>query len=610
MDGSEQVRADRREIEEFPWLEVVSEILPCSHFSNHDGWCFCVALRDVEAVPEKFRSTQWWVIVDRIYPWGDVHVRPAVQGGIAETYPHQRFNYPPQPPSSPIPWQTGSLCLHDPSWSHGQQSLTEEPIGQSGRVRWLVERLLGWVHASASEQWFKPGERFEMPDFPLFDRRAAPFLYIEDATTFSTWQSAMGTCGLFRCQRWGSATLLWKFWDQHGSVRYQPAWRQTIAQANEEPILGIWVVIRDPPVLKPWRVPRTADELANVLVQSGFDMSLISRRKDLREAFARKQLPIALGFPISDQHGDPPDRLAWQVCVEELGFDRLLRRHPHRHTERLQAWWAGPARVVKWHPTENMSPARFHSRGLLPDVLRGKRVAVIGCGSLGSNLAESLVRGGVSHLTLIDSDYFESANLVRHSLDGQALGKHKVEALCRRLSLVSPTCVLNGAALQLDEVLQQKILPLQEEYDLIVDATASDEVRWLLGSFQAKATTWFMRLEFTAGVSQGYLTLGRGVRLNVEQAIAGRQAFHQTDVAAQARQPEPVAMEDIGCWSEVFPARHSRVAMMAQMLWEDALAKMAVETNVEVTHHLVRHQPMQGARMHDWCLWSWSSQSV
>ena len=46
-------------------------------------------------------------------------------------------------------------------------------------------------------------------------------------------------------------------------------------------------------------------------------------------------------------------------------------------------------------------------------LLRGKSVAVIGCGGLGGHLIELLARIGVGHIRAVDGDQFEASNLNR-----------------------------------------------------------------------------------------------------------------------------------------------------------------------------------------------------
>src|SRR6266571_6868288 len=48
--------------------------------------------------------------------------------------------------------------------------------------------------------------------------------------------------------------------------------------------------------------------------------------------------------------------------------------------------------------------------------LQESRVAIVGCGALGSAQAELLARAGVGFLRLIDRDYIEWSNLQRQTL--------------------------------------------------------------------------------------------------------------------------------------------------------------------------------------------------
>lgn len=72
------------------------------------------------------------------------------------------------------------------------------------------------------------------------------------------------------------------------------------------------------------------------------------------------------------------------------------------------------------------------------DAVIGKRVAIIGCGSMGSKVAASLVRCGVSHFLLFDGDIVKPGNLVRNELDWFAVGAHKVDGVLQRLRAINP----------------------------------------------------------------------------------------------------------------------------------------------------------------------------
>jgi hypothetical protein len=68
--------------------------------------------------------------------------------------------------------------------------------------------------------------------------------------------------------------------------------------------------------------------------------------------------------------------------------------------------------------------------------LASKKVAVIGCGSLGSKVAVSLARSGLGAFLLVDDDLMLPENLVRHDLDYEDVGHHKTDVVARRIQLV------------------------------------------------------------------------------------------------------------------------------------------------------------------------------
>lgn len=70
--------------------------------------------------------------------------------------------------------------------------------------------------------------------------------------------------------------------------------------------------------------------------------------------------------------------------------------------------------------------------------LKSSKVAVCGCGGLGSNLALILARVGVGNLHLIDFDSVDCTNLNRQNYFISDLGEPKIEALKRQISQINP----------------------------------------------------------------------------------------------------------------------------------------------------------------------------
>lgn len=66
------------------------------------------------------------------------------------------------------------------------------------------------------------------------------------------------------------------------------------------------------------------------------------------------------------------------------------------------------------------------------------RIHIIGCGSVGSTLAENLVRCGLTKITLWDFDKVEAHNIVNQMFRQQDVGKLKAEALKDILIDINP----------------------------------------------------------------------------------------------------------------------------------------------------------------------------
>lgn len=66
------------------------------------------------------------------------------------------------------------------------------------------------------------------------------------------------------------------------------------------------------------------------------------------------------------------------------------------------------------------------------------RIHIIGCGSVGSTLAENLARCGVTKMTLWDFDKVEAHNVCNQMFRQQDIGKLKVEALKDILTDINP----------------------------------------------------------------------------------------------------------------------------------------------------------------------------
>lgn len=66
------------------------------------------------------------------------------------------------------------------------------------------------------------------------------------------------------------------------------------------------------------------------------------------------------------------------------------------------------------------------------------RIHIIGCGSVGSTVAENLARSGVTKMTLWDFDKVEAHNLANQMFRQKDVGRPKIEALADMLAEINP----------------------------------------------------------------------------------------------------------------------------------------------------------------------------
>lgn len=114
------------------------------------------------------------------------------------------------------------------------------------------------------------------------------------------------------------------------------------------------------------------------------------------------------------------------------------------------------------------------------DALANRTVLVVGCGAIGSAVAEHLVRSGVGSVRVVDRDVVEERNLpvqVLYSEQDVALGALKAEAAASRLQGVNADCVVEGVVA---DFAPSNALRLSAGADLLVDGADNLETKFLL----------------------------------------------------------------------------------------------------------------------------------
>ena len=117
-----------------------------------------------------------------------------------------------------------------------------------------------------------------------------------------------------------------------------------------------------------------------------------------------------------------------------------------------------------------------------------QRVIIFGVGGVGSWCAESLVRSGIRHLTIVDSDLVCITNVNRQLMaTTQTVGQVKVEALKERLLTINPDAEITA----LQQIFSEETADSfqLDTYDYIIDAIDSlkDKATLILLACQTQA---------------------------------------------------------------------------------------------------------------------------
>lgn len=140
-----------------------------------------------------------------------------------------------------------------------------------------------------------------------------------------------------------------------------------------------------------------------------------------------------------------------------------------------------------------------------------KRVAVVGTGSVGSKVAECLIRSGVNRLTLVDGDVLLPGNLERHVLDWGDVGFRKVRGLKRRLLRIVPGADIDVVDVNLNWQRSSQTHAWQvssiANCDVVVDATGDPATALFLAAVAEANGRAFVSIEVFEGGLGGLVAI-------------------------------------------------------------------------------------------------------
>jgi molybdopterin/thiamine biosynthesis adenylyltransferase len=107
--------------------------------------------------------------------------------------------------------------------------------------------------------------------------------------------------------------------------------------------------------------------------------------------------------------------------------------------------------------------------------LAGKKIGVIGVGSGGGFVAQSLAMSGVGQFVLVDDDVLEETNIVRHVADRRDLGHHKAEAVAQLIHQRNPVAKVDIRVGRIEQHMD-----VLDDLDLLIVGVDGEQSKYII----------------------------------------------------------------------------------------------------------------------------------
>lgn len=511
------------------------------------------------------RETEWYILADPIYPWGDIDVHPAKIRGIELTFPHQGYNGWGDPKTS---WRQGKVCLSTGVRSLGRYGYDTEPLDAPNRLRWHVQRALAWLSAASRGDLIEAGDPFELPDFAItsLDLMIA---FSESQESLCAWQTVVeqvGLADLAVLPAQGAPRVVLRFSSLEGRRIMELTWGAWIRSAPVRTERALWVRLPGVPVIPPWQSAQTWKELVRACAQQDVNLEerILTAARFLRDG---KRHVVLVGFPVPATIGGPNQVMHWQpFLLPQLSSGKQtakgFRPNQAGYSRRDQIQILTEDLMVDWLASENWNPQFVSIRGRLPDPLVEQEILLVGAGALGASMAEMLIRGGVRKLTVLDFDVIHAGNLARHTLTLDDLSVPKASALANHLNRLSPHVDVNWIDAIFPAVKGDSLLQILR-CGIIIDCTGQDRALHALERFAWDRRRLFASFSVGFGARRVFCFGVKALGFPYETFQRCLEPYLQQELEDNGQRQLP--REGVGCWHPFFPARSDDVWLAASV---------------------------------------------
>lgn len=272
----------------------------------------------------------------------------------------------------------------------------------------------------------------------------------------------------------------------HGRTQYPlEAWNRVVLLATDQKALAEWgadfqdqtrPVVQEAGLYVPIgrlasiSMPQNLPALFEWLSACG-NTAAIEQIRSALGPLSEERRKVLLVFSLCTKRGGAMVGIQAQSTVRNpkpaTGFhNRKTQKEAKRMALRDPVWTLTPLRVRR----ADRDWMRDRGVNRQSSQLASRHVVVVGCGMLGSPIAEHLARAGVGKITLIDADRFDPANIGRHVLGASYVGQAKAKGLAHHLKSSIPS--ISTVPIIEDVVTQSSIDIWGAENNLVICATA------------------------------------------------------------------------------------------------------------------------------------------
>lgn len=525
------------------------------------------------------KKTFWYCLVDDSYPLGDIDVYPSRENGVEATFPHQNLNLIGNPA---YPWRAGKLCLDGP-FSKKIGSSSSDPYGNSeDRLRWHLFRSLKWVKGAVNGSLISEGDPFELPQYPSYVKGNlnSVLVYESNKENLSNWKvdDLFGPLEIFNISGLKGICNLQFYKESDRSVIQGFSGRSVPLPAGAQS-KGLWILWPKPFVIEPWKAPTTWGEVRKFATECRIDLDSILR-KYAKEARGKGSTVLAFGYRIPLYLGKDAEEIHWKAI--QLPSFKKVSLNGFRNNE--VGWWANDKKnnfnlnnLIQYLDTRNFDQKRLQARGVLPDFLRSKKIVMIGVGALGSMILDSIVRGGIKDLLIIDPEELEAGNVCRHVLTMNEIKKPKVEGVKNLLEQINPYVQVKTLCdhIPTDKL---KLKGLFEEWDIVIDCTGSNEVLETLSKVEWRIPKYFFSFSLTWGATALFSYASYSTR------ISSNKFTEQIGPFLTEYPVSDGVIEGAGCWSPLFPGRHDSIMYASCLCVKELTGMMNLKLDSDYFH--------------------------